>query len=110
MFVTFLLMVGFLIIAAAVLIWQVSILFSVVIEEDGSVRVTRGDPSRNFLHAVREVITRHGLRGGRITAMRSSEGVRLRCSRDIPGEARAHLQAAAQRVKVGRRKRRSRRR
>ena len=106
MFVTFLLMVGFLIIAAAVLIWQVGILFSIVIEEDGSIRVTRGDPARNFLHAVREVISRHALNGGRITAVRSRDGVRVRCSRNIPDEARAHLQTAARRVKVGRRKRR----
>ena len=105
MFVTFLLMIAFLIIAAILLVWQVSILFSVVIENDGSLRVTRGDPSRNFLHAVREVVSRHGLRAGRVTAVRGRDGVRVRCSRDIPEEARTHLQAAAERVKVGRRRR-----
>ncbi|WP_019570978.1 MULTISPECIES: DUF3634 family protein [unclassified Thioalkalivibrio] len=105
MFIAFVLMIGFLIIAAVLLVWQVSILFSVVIEEDGSVHTTRGDPPRNFLHAVREVVSRHGLQGGRITAVRGRDGVRVRCSRRVPEEARAHLQAAAERVKVGRRRR-----
>jgi len=103
-----LLMIALLLAAGALLIWQASIIFSIEIV-DGKLRVRRGDPPRHFEHAARDVVRRYGIETGRLTAMRTGKGLRLRGSSSIPQEAHGELQTALQRVKVGRKRRKRRR-
>ena len=106
--ISLLLMIFLLLAAGALLIWQASIIFSMKIV-DGEVRVRRGDPPRHFEHAARDVVRRYGIEAGRLTAVRTGDGLRLRSSSSVPREARNELQSALLRVKVGRKRRKRRR-
>ncbi|WP_038054926.1 DUF3634 family protein [Thioalkalivibrio sp. ALJ1] len=108
MLISLLLMIALLLIAGALLIWQASIIFSLDIN-GGKLRVRRGDPPMNFEHAARDVVRRYGIEKGRLTATRTSKGLKLRSSPSVPKEAHAELQTALQRVKVGRKRRKKRR-
>ncbi|ADC72583.1 hypothetical protein TK90_2093 [Thioalkalivibrio sp. K90mix] len=108
MLTALLLMIALLLAAAALIIWQASILFSIEIT-DGKPRARRGDVPMHFEHAARDIARRYGIQRGRLTAMRTREGPRLRASSSIPREARTELQTALQRIKLGRRRRRRRR-
>ena len=108
MLITLLLMIVLLLVAGALLIWQASIIFSLEIA-DGTLRVRRGDPPMHFEHAARDIVRRYGIKNGRLTAVRTGKGLRLRSSSSIPKEAHGELQAALQRVKVGQKRRKKRR-
>ncbi len=108
MLISLLLMIALLLVAGALLIWQVSIIFSIEIK-DGHPRVRRGDPPKSYQHTVRDVARRFGIQKGRLTAIRRQEGLRLRSSSSVPKEAHAELQAALQRIKVGQKRRKKRR-
>ncbi|WP_026278733.1 MULTISPECIES: DUF3634 family protein [unclassified Thioalkalivibrio] len=108
MLTALLLMIALLLAAAAWIIWQASILFSLEIV-DGKPRARRGDVPMHFEHTARDVARRYGIQRGRVTAMRTREGARLRASGSIPREAQGELQTALKRIKLGRRKRRKRR-
>ncbi|WP_019627202.1 DUF3634 family protein [Thioalkalivibrio sp. ALJT] len=108
MLLALLLMIALLLAAGAVLIWQVSIIFSIEIK-DGQPRVRRGGPPKAFQHTARDVVRRYGIQQGRLTAVRRQQGLQLRGSASIPREARSELQHALQRIKVGRKRRKKRR-
>lgn len=96
MFISLLLMILLLLLAGALLIWQVSILFRVEFT-DAKVHVRRGNVPSHFLHEAKGIARRHGLGRGRVTAVRTREGPTLRFSRDVPREVRTALRKALRR-------------
>lgn len=83
MLITLLLMFAALGLGIALMLWHARLVFTVELR-DGAARVRRGKPPSGFARGCEDVARRHGLKRGRISAVRTDQGVRLRFSRHLP--------------------------
>lgn len=71
---------------AAVAFARLRVVFSVRLHH-GAAMARVGTPGRDFLDGCTAVARRHGIRSGRITAVRDGTGIQLRFSRGIPSRS-----------------------
>ncbi len=74
----------------AAMLWDARKAFVVTLQ-GGQPAVRRGHPPRDFIRGCRDVARLYGLTRGTVYGIRTSSGLQLRFSRDIPARARQPL-------------------
>ncbi|MGM0677705.1 DUF3634 family protein [Ectothiorhodospira marina] len=83
MLMSLLLMFVILAAGAGLLLWHARAAFVVQLK-NGATQVKRGTPPPGFVRGCGDVARMYGLKQGRISGIRTGQGIQLRFSRDIP--------------------------